>query len=584
MRQTDDLVRLARDRAASVESRLAAFGELVGIFQDMTFASALAETGDFHLAEDAAQEAFLSAYLELDRLRSPETFGGWLHKIAQRKARRLTRRHGTVKAGEVEIAEELPVDLDTVRRRARVHHAVAALPVHERLPVALFYWGGYAHRQIAALLEIAPEAARKRLERGRKRLTERMEEMDAMEAEGLEDVHSSERTRFADGLKEMLEAIEPRELFRPKDPAALRRLAPVGEAVRAWEKRLEGADERALCERTEDLRRRLAEEMGNGRAEEEVLTELLPEAFGTVAWNCRRAGEPLEEEALLAAVVLHRGQVVAVEDAVGNGALAVLYLNALPGKGTHLLAADEATAVAWAQRLGPLASALGLEVGSGVGDGRGYRADIWCTGAADLIFSYLKDRMGERRLRAPHFAVLDGIEELLVEGFKTPLEVSRKVSGWDPHFFVEGLPVARELVAYQKTGSQGLIETQGYNLELTEHGVEWLAGELPEGENEEMRQARIRAIRQLARGLVLYERGRDYTMEDGRVFVVDAKGRSLKGRRFSEGLHQALEAKEGVEILPETELLAHTTYQEFLSGYPKLSGIANGFADVGTNR
>ena len=228
--------------------------------------------------------------------------------------------------------------------------------------------------------------------------------------------------------------------------------------------------------------------------------------------------------------------------------------------------------------MGPLASALGLEVGSGVGDGQGYGSDIWCADAADLIFEYLKDRMGERRLRAPHFAVLDGIEELLVEGFKTPLEISRKVPGWTPHFFVEGLPVARELVAYQKAGTQGLYEAQGYNFELTERGAEWLAGELAEGESEEMRQARVRAIRQLGRGLVLYERGRDYAVEDGRVYVVDAKGRVQKGRRFSEGLHQALEAKEGVEIWPETEVLAHTTYQEFLGGYPKLSGIARGLA------
>ena len=438
--------------------------------------------------------------------------------------------------------------------------------------------GGYAHRQIAALLEITPEAAKKRLERGRKRLAERMGEMDAMDAKGPEGMRSSESTRFADGLKEMLEVIEPREVFRPQDPAALRDLAPVGEAVRAWEKRLEGANEEALHKRTADLRRRLVEATGNGRAEEEVLTELLPEAFGAAAWSCRRAGEPLEEGALLAAVALHRGQVVAVEDGIGNGALAVLYLNALPGKGTHLLAVDGEGAAAWGWRLGPLASALGLEVGSGVGDGQGYGSDIWCADAADLIFEYLKDRMGERRLRAPHFAVLDGIEELLVEGFKTPLEISRKVPGWTPHFFVEGLPVARELVAYQKAGTQGLYEAQGYNFELTERGAEWLAGELAEGESEEMRQARVRAIRQLGRGLVLYERGRDYAVEDGRVYVVDAKGRVQKGRRFSEGLHQALEAKEGVEIWPETEVLAHTTYQEFLGGYPKLSGIARGLA------
>jgi len=322
--------------------------------------------------------------------------------------------------------------------------------------------------------------------------------------------------------------------------------------------------------------------------------------------------------------------------------LPALFLNALVGRGVHLIAVDGERAAFWAQQLSRELDGLGLEVAHAGKEQsqrlNAYGADITCVRGFDVAMDVMLYDVAVRPL---FFAAIDRIETVMVHQIKVPLVLSGLLTGWSPELFVTGLETARELVDRQQqvigrlsqecrdalakgdrlaagrlleslrhmqpdTRMAGLDQAESdalvrqftdaavkgdiqsldedasgcyysvnsCNITLNERAYARVTGALAAVEDEEERLRRIKAIAQGVRALVCYEQGRDYVVAENKVYVADADGASQVTRRFSEGLHQALEAKEGVEIQPLTEEVKRTTFQAFLRQYPRLAGAS----------
>ena len=197
-----ELIAAATAARTATADKSAAFGDIVRRYQDFAFACAFAVLGDFHLAEDAAQEAFITAWRYLDSLREPAAFGGWLRRIVLTQCNRLTRglKLDTVALGAVgDLAAPgvLPEALaETRERQARVQATISELPEHERLPTLLFYLGDYSQHEIATLLDVPVGTIKKRLFSARQRLRERMD--DDMLRDILHEQRPSRNETFAD--------------------------------------------------------------------------------------------------------------------------------------------------------------------------------------------------------------------------------------------------------------------------------------------------------------------------------------------------------------------------------------------------
>lgn len=206
------------DRATTVRAAHAeksdAFGEIVRRFQDMAFGCAYAVLGDFYLAEDAAQEAFLSAWRNLDQLREPKAFPGWLKRIVLTQCNRLTRNKklDTIALEVIEDAPAPDADVPGVvegrDERARVLAAIASLSEHERIVTTLFYVGDYQANEIAEFLELPLTTVKKRLHTARHKLRERMTQMDDLVRHTLKDKRPSRNEQFADTVKLFNEALQ----------------------------------------------------------------------------------------------------------------------------------------------------------------------------------------------------------------------------------------------------------------------------------------------------------------------------------------------------------------------------------------
>ena len=631
-------VERARNGRLAAPQRQEAFGRLVERFQDMVTACTYDIVGDFHQAQDLAQETFLSAYLELDALRQPAAVGGWLRQMARRKALRLVKERmpqadiSQIDASPAETPQaDGEEDWERHEQEQAVHRAIAALPAHERSVIGLFYLGGYTLKQIAAYLAVPVDAVKKRLQRGRDRLRARMESME----ENTAKKRPAADDLFSGQVRDMVEALAPLRAYKERDEVAGSEVAPLIKAVRQWEDRLRGSN---LSERVADMRYRLAKE--DDRSAAERLAEVLPEALGLLAAHCQDRGKTLDDDALAAAVIMHRGQ-VAKGDA---GLLPALFLNALVGQGTHLIAVDGERAAFWAQQLSRALDGLGLEVAHAGKEQsqrlNAYGADITCVRGFDVAMDVM---LYDEAMRPLFFAAIDRIETVMVHQVKVPLVLSGTQAEWSTEVFVVGMETTRELVGLQQqvigrlsqecrdaldkgdrlaagrllealrhmqpdTRMAGLGQAEidalvqqfiaaavkgdiqsldedasgcyysvnSCNVTLNERAYARVTGSLATVEDEKERLRRIKAIVQGVRALVCYEPGRDYVVIENKVYVADADGTPQVTRRFSEGLHQALEAKEGVEIQPLTEEVKRTTFQAFLRQYPRLAGTSVG--------
>jgi len=333
-----------------------------------------------------------------------------------------------------------------------------------------------------------------------------------------------------------------------------------------------------------------------------TLDALLPEAFAAVREASRRTlGLRHYDVQLIGGMVLHQGKIAEMRTGEGKTLVATLpvYLNALAGKGAHVVTVNDYLARRDAAWMGPVYSALGMSVGVVVPGVRpevkraAYAADITYGTNNEYGFDYLRDNMAlakeDRFQREKFFAIVDEVDSILIDEARTPLIISGPAEE-SPQMYLKVNRVVPKLVRQQKEDGAGdfYVDEKGKQVHLSEEGMEHAEQLLREagllGEDESLYDAKnlmvVHHLNAALRAHQLYHRDVDYIVRDGEVIIVDEfTGRTLAGRRWSEGLHQAVEAKENVPIQRENQTLASITFQNYFRLYKKLSGMT-GTADT----
>ncbi len=384
----------------------------------------------------------------------------------------------------------------------------------------------------------------------------------------------------------------------------LKRITPLVAQINAHEPALEALSDEQLRDKTGEFRQRLA----NG----EPLDDLLPEAFAVVREAGRRVVHMRHYDVqLIGGIVLHRGRIAEMKTGEGKTLVATLpaYLNALTGKGVHVVTVNDYLARRDSEWMGRIYRFLGLSVGVISHDlrdderKRNYACDITYGTNNEFGFDYLRDNMkfdlAQMVQRGHHFAIVDEVDSILIDEARTPLiisgpaeestdlyyEVDRIIPKLKPGAVIQGNVKAEEREALEATGDF-IVDEKHKTATLTESGMaraeELLAHRLqPGGLYDPANMPLLHHINQGLRAHTLFRRDVDYVVnEEGQVVIVDEfTGRLMPGRRWSDGLHQAVEAKEGVKIERENQTLATITFQNYFRKYDKLSGMT-GTADT----
>ena len=356
----------------------------------------------------------------------------------------------------------------------------------------------------------------------------------------------------------------------------------------------EALSDDGLKAKTVEFRQRLADGA--------TLDSLLPEAFAAVREASRRTlGLRHYDVQLIGGMVLHQGKIAEMRTGEGKTLVATLpvYLNALAGKGAHVVTVNDYLARRDAAWMGPVYAALGMSVGVVVPGLRpevkraAYAADITYGTNNEYGFDYLRDNMAlakeDRFQREKHFAIVDEVDSILIDEARTPLIISGPAEE-SPQLYLKVNRVVPKLVRQQKEDGAGdfYVDEKGKQVHLSEEGMVHAEELLREagllGEDESLYDAKnlmvVHHLNAALRAHQLYHRDVDYIVRDGEIIIVDEfTGRTLAGRRWSEGLHQAVEAKENVPIQRENQTLASITFQNFFRLYKKLSGMT-GTADT----
>jgi len=354
--------------------------------------------------------------------------------------------------------------------------------------------------------------------------------------------------------------------------------------ISALEPRYQTASDADLRAMTASFRERLAAGAS--------LDDLLPEAFAAVREAAKRTlGQRHYDVQLVGGMVLHKGGIAEMRTGEGKtlvGTLAV-YLNALAGKGVHVITVNDYLARRDAEWMGQIYGFLGMSVGvivNGLSPAerkRAYQCDITYGTNNEFGFDYLRDNLvytpDDMVQRGHHFAIVDEVDSILIDEARTPLIISGPTEDRSDFYRVMDA-IVRQLIVEPET--YDLDEKQKQVL-LTEYGSEKVeelleaAGHLaPDsaGLYDPANISVVHHINQAIRANKLYMRDKDYIVRDGEVMLIDEfTGRMMTGRRLSEGLHQAIEAKEGVEVQPENQTLASVTIQNYFRLYSKLSGM-----------
>jgi preprotein translocase subunit SecA len=322
--------------------------------------------------------------------------------------------------------------------------------------------------------------------------------------------------------------------------------------------------------------------------EGEKLDALIPEAFATVREAAVRVlGQRHYDVQMIGGIVLHRGEIAEMRTGEGKTLVATLacYLNALPGTGVHVVTVNDYLARRDADWMGQVYKFLGLSVGvivPNISDEErraAYHADITYGTNNEFGFDYLRDNMkyerGQMVQRPFNFAIVDEVDSILIDEARTPLIIS------GPTDDKSELYKQVDVLVKQLVPEDYEMDEKQKSIVLTEDGTE-KAERLLEGaglleganlydfENTQV----VHHLNQALRANAMFKRDTDYIVKDGKVIIIDEfTGRMMDGRRWSDGLHQAVEAKEGVEIEPENQTLASITFQNYFRMYPKLSGM-----------
>jgi len=378
------------------------------------------------------------------------------------------------------------------------------------------------------------------------------------------------------------------KVFGSKHERDVKRLRPQVAAINALEPEIQSLSDEQLKAKTSELRAQLAE----GKS----LDDLLVPAFAVVREASRRVlGMRHYDVQLVGGMVLHQGKIAEMRTGEGKTLVATLpvYLNALEGKGVHVVTVNDYLARRDAEWMGQIYRFLGLTVGvvqHGISDEerrQAYLADVTYAQNNELGFDYLRDNMkfdlSAQVQRGHHYAIVDEVDSILVDEARTPLIISGpSEESVDKYYVIDRIApkLERGEEIEEKDGSKYttgdfVVDEKSHSVALTEEGVpkvEKLLGikNLYDIENMEL----LHGINQALRAHYLYQRDVDYMIKDGQVVIVDEfTGRMMPGRRWSDGLHQAVEAKEGVKIERENQTLATITFQNFFRMYDKLSGM-----------
>jgi preprotein translocase subunit SecA len=371
-----------------------------------------------------------------------------------------------------------------------------------------------------------------------------------------------------------------RRLFGSANDRFLKGLSSQVAAINELESELVALDDDGLKARTQVFKDRLAQG--------ETLDDILVEAFATVREAAKRVlGQRPYDVQLLGGMVLHKGMIAEMKTGEGKtlvGTLAV-YLNALAGKGVHVVTVNDYLASRDAEWMGNVYRFLGLSVGVILHDlddtqrRDAYASDITYGTNNEFGFDYLRDNMKfrlEEMVQRPfHYAIVDEVDSILIDEARTPLIISGPTEdNSELYQRVDRLIPSLTAEDFEKDEKQRTVT-------LTEAGVEHIeqelmkAGLLVEGTLYDIHNVSlVHHVNQALRAHKIFTRDVDYIVKDDKVIIIDEfTGRMMEGRRYSEGLHQALEAKERVEIQNENQTLASITFQNYFRLYPKLAGM-----------
>ena len=356
----------------------------------------------------------------------------------------------------------------------------------------------------------------------------------------------------------------------------LRRLAPQVQRVNAWEQALQALPDQELRAKTDEFRARL----GAG----ETLADLLPEAFAVVREASRRTlGLRHFDEQIMGGIVLHQGRIAEMKTGEGKTLVATLpaYLNALSGRGVHIVTVNDYLAKRDSEWMGVIYKFLGLTVGLIVhgldfaARKTAYAADITYGTNNEFGFDYLRDNMvlqEDQMVQRPfNYAIIHEVDSILIDEARTPLIISGQVEQSTELYYRFA-----QIVPRLKPGQDYEVDEKARTVAPSEQGVarvERMLGveNLYAGtDGDDLSHYLMQALR----AHELMQRDCDYVVKDGQVIIVDEfTGRLMFGRRYSDGLHQAIEAKEGVKIETESQTLARITFQNFFRMYKKLAGM-----------
>lgn len=365
------------------------------------------------------------------------------------------------------------------------------------------------------------------------------------------------------------------KIIGTKNERELRKLKPIVERINSLEPVIQKLSDAELASKTVEFKERLSQGA--------TLDELLPEAFAVVREASRRVlGLRHFDVQLIGGMVLHQGKIAEMKTGEGKTLVATLpaYLNALTGRGVHIVTVNDYLAKRDAEWMGPIYRFLGLSVGyllNGMDDSerkRAYACDILYGTNSEFGFDYLRDNMKyslEDMVQRDHYyAIIDEVDSILIDEARTPLIISGpSEESTDLYYYID------EIVRKLKKDIHFTLDEKAKSAHLTEEGISECERLLGIKNLYNPKYVRlVHHLNQALRAHHLFKRDVDYVVKDGKIVIVDEfTGRLMPGRRWSDGLHQAIEAKERVRIEAENQTLAMITIQNYFRMYEKIAGM-----------